>query len=327
MLEEHSYTTPRQSSKISLHEGLINEQIRVESEYLEYMEKLKNTVVSVSLSKDVQKLRRANLRKKFFKSRKADAAQSTVRYATYTVRQKNDDITVRPIYETFKSKIFWDKLLQIMAKQALISTNELKSALHPSGGEKFTEIINIFLKDAGLSNLENPGYFNEFSMLGEDIILYWNVVLKKCSSSVRKTIGSTQCVRGIFTAEIDRRNSVRDFARNWQQREVHIGGVDTEFGLIKGTSNDSFIEAYWPPTQYSNSELGQNINQFLIDRGTRFFRMGDQLALISKSQVIPSAILVSKVDVTASANFPYFIISLILLSVSSLLSIFYLIKY
>ena len=79
MLEDHDYTTPRQSSKISLHEGLINEQIRVESEYLEYMEKLKNTVVSVSLSKDVQKLRRANLRKKFFKSRKADVAQSTVR--------------------------------------------------------------------------------------------------------------------------------------------------------------------------------------------------------------------------------------------------------
>ena len=128
MLEDHNYTTPIQSSKISVHEGLINEQIRVESEYLKYMEKLKNTVVSVSLSKDVQKLRRANLRKKFFNSRKADAAQSTIRYATYTVKQKNNDITVRPIYETFKSKIFWDKLLQIMAKQVLISTNEMNSA-------------------------------------------------------------------------------------------------------------------------------------------------------------------------------------------------------
>ena len=325
--EDHNFTNPRESDKISLHEGLINEQIRVESEYLKYVEKLKNTVVSVSLSKDVQKLRRANLRKKFFKSRKADAAQSTVRYATYTVKQKNNEITVRPIYETFKSKIFWDKLLQIMAKQALISTNEMKTALHPSGSEKFTEIINIFLKDAGLGNLENPGYFNEFSMLGEDIIFYWNVVLKKCSSSIRKTIGSTQCVRGIFTAEIDRSNSVRDFARNWQQREVQIGGINTEFGHIKGTSNHSFIEAYWPPTQHSNSELGQNVNQFLIDRGSRFFREGNKLALISKSHVLPNAILVSKVDVNVSTNFPYIIISLILLSVSSLLSIFYLIKY
>ena len=208
MLEDHNYTTPIQSSKISVHEGLINEQIRVESEYLKYMEKLKNTV-TVSL-RSVQKLRRANLRKKFLTHEKQMLPQSTVRYATYTVKQKNNDITVRPIYETFKSKIFWDKLLQIMAKQALISTNEMKSALNPSGGEKFTEIINIFLRDAGLSNLENPGYFNEFSMLGEDIILYWNVVLKKCSSSVRKTIEvlnaleefSLQKLTGVILSEI-----------------------------------------------------------------------------------------------------------------------------
>ena len=40
----------------------------------------------------------------------------------------------------------------------------MKIALHPNGGEKLTEIISIFLKDAGFANLEYPGNFNEFSM-------------------------------------------------------------------------------------------------------------------------------------------------------------------
>ena len=49
---------------------------------------LKETVVSVSLSKDVQKkLRRGSLRKKYFLPRKADVSQSTLRYASYTVKK------------------------------------------------------------------------------------------------------------------------------------------------------------------------------------------------------------------------------------------------
>ena len=311
------------SSAITPHEGLLNEQIRVESEYLNYMDQLKGTVVSVSVSKDVQKLRRGSLRKKYFLPRKADVSQSTLRYASYTVKKNSSDIIVRPVYETFKSKLFWDKLLKIMARQALISTDEMKIALHSNSGEKFTEIISIFLKDAGLANLEYPGNFNEFSMLGEDILLYWDIVYKKCSSSIRKTTGRTQCVKGIFTGEIDRRNSVRDFALNWQENNNYANDIVTEFGQIERSFSKSFIEAYWPSIEHSNRDLGENINKFLKDRGSRFFKEGNKLALIRKSQVLPNTLLVSKVEISGNSNLTYSFVAFVLLILSILISLYF----
>ena len=74
-------TNHSESRVTAPHERLLNEQRRVESEYLIYLDELKQTVKSVYLSKDVQKLRRANLRKKYFHQRKADASQFTLRYA------------------------------------------------------------------------------------------------------------------------------------------------------------------------------------------------------------------------------------------------------
>ncbi|MEE2924778.1 MAG: hypothetical protein VX619_08370 [bacterium] len=311
------------NSTVTPHESLLNEQIRVESEYLNYMDQLKETVVSVSLSKDVQKLRRGSLRKKYFLPRKADVSQSTLRYASYTVKKDESDIIIRPVYETFKSKLFWDKLLKIMARQALVSTDEMKIALHPNGGEKFTEIISIFLKDAGLANLEYPGNFSEFSMLGEDILLYWDIVYKKCSSSIRKTTGSTQCVKGIFTGEIDRLNSVRDFALNWQENNNNANDIVTEFGQIKRSYSKSFIEAYWPSIEHSNRYLGENINKFLKDRGCRFFREGDKLALIRKSQILPDTLLVSKVEISGNSNLTYSFVAFLLLILSILISVYF----
>lgn len=310
-----------QGNSISPHEKLVNQQRRVEYEYSRYINELKDSVVSVSISKDVQKLRRANLRKKYFLARKADVSQSTLRYGSYTVKKKGSDVIVRPVYETYKSKILWDKLLKIMGKQALISTNEMTSSLHAGEAEKFTQIINIFLKDSGLDNIEKPANFNEFGMLGENIFLYWDIIYKKCSASVRKTTGRTKCVRGIFTGEIDRSNSVRDFALEWQQKNRELE-VTTEFGLLKKVSTETIIEAYWPSFQHSNGALGENINKFIEDRGSRFFKEGDKLALVSNSEVLPDTLLISKIEINEASNFPYTLVSLALLLMTILISFY-----
>ena len=315
------------NTRLALHDQLMTEQRRVEAEYLNYIENLKKEVISAFLSKDVQKLRRASLRKKYFRARKADRIQTTLRFAAYTVKKKGSDLTVRPVYETFKSKIFWDKLLKTLAKQAFISTSEMTATLNSSGGEKLTEIIGIFLKDAGLSDLERPGTFNEFTMLGEDTFLYWDIIYKKCNASVRRATGSKQCAKGIFLAEIDRRNSVRDFALNWQKSTATNVQVVTEFGQLERSLNQSFIEAYWPLSEHSNSTLGLNLNKFINDSGSRFFKQGDQLSLIRKSQVLPNALLVSKISAEETHHFAYLIASIVLLSVTILTSFYFILRH
>ncbi len=320
MLLKSDFAGALGDARLELHDQLMTEQRRVEAEYLNFIENHKKEVVSTFMSKDVQKLRRASLRKKYFRARKADRIQTTLRFAAYTIKKKGSDLTVRPVYETFQSKIFWDKLLKMLAKQAFISTNEMSATLNSSGGEKFTEIIGILLKDAGLSALERPGNFNEFTMLGEDSFLYWDIIYKKCNASVRRATGSKKCVKGIFVAEIDRRNSVRDFALNWQKNTNANVEVVTEFGQLERSLNQSFIEAYWPLREHSNSILGVNLNKFINDSGSRFFKQGDELSLIRKSQVLPNALLVSKIRVHETYHFAYLMTSIILLSVTILMS-------
>ena len=312
-MENISSLNFREGSNVVLHEELMTEQRRVESEYLRYMQNLKKTVVSNFLSKDVQKLRRASLRKKYFHGRKSDRLQETLRFAIYTAKKKGSRLTVRPVYETHKSKIFWDKLINMVAKQAFVLTNETSASLNVGNGEKLNEIISIFLKDAGLSNIEKPGNFNEFAMLGEDALLYWDIIYKKCSASIRRTTGSTQCVKGIFIGEIDRRNSVKDFALHWQSKTDQNSKLVTEFGQLKSVMDQSFIEAYWPLEQNSNKILGENLSKSIDDSGSRFFKQESHLNLISKSEVLPHTILVSKISTEKGLHLPFLKIAIVLL--------------
>ena len=77
-----------------------------------------------------------------------------------------------------------------------------------------------------------------------------------------------------FYAEIDRLNSVRDFALNWQKNNNNNVEVFDRIWADQESYSKSFIEAYWPSIEHSNRYLGENINKFLKDRGCRFFKRG-----------------------------------------------------
>ena len=225
------------SEKNQKYSDLIIEQARVEKAYRTYLENLRSDVVSTYQSKDVQGLRRGNLRRKYSKDRKSDSLDQTIRYFFYTVTNKHSEVLVQPVFETFKPKLLWEKLLKMMANKALNSTSESSSVENFNSNEKFSEMISVFLQGSGLGAMQQPGNFSKLDVLNEDIFVYWDIIYKRCSSSVRKSTGRTQCVKGIFLGEIDRRNSVRDFAHQWHATNADSKGLKTYFGLI-GTQDD-----------------------------------------------------------------------------------------
>lgn len=277
-----------------VHERLLLEQQRVESDYKDFVEKLKTQILSTYNSEDVQKLRRGVIRKNFSHERKSDRTESTVRYSFYTVRTQKSEIEILPVFDNYKPKLLWDKFLQMMSRKALISTAEIDSSGAGGSNEKFSEMIGVVLKDSGLAALQEPGQFGRFDLLGEDIMIYWNIIFKKCSSSIRKSSGQTQCVKGIFVGEIDRRNSVRDFAKSWLNAGQLGRPIETYFGLIDQQSGHQFVESFFPHHMDSSADMGSAIRDFLDDSSPRFYRENQHLAIVRGTAVLPHCLLLSK---------------------------------
>lgn len=273
---------------------LIIEQARIEKAYRTYLDNLRSDVVATYKSKDVQSLRRGNLRRKYSKDRKSDSLDQTIRYFFYTVTNKQSEVIVQPVFETFKPKLLWEKLLNMMANKALNSTSELSSVENLNSNEKFSEMISVFLQGSGLGAMQQPGNFSKLDVLDEDIFIYWDIIYKRCSSSVRKSTGRTQCVKGIFIGEIDRRNSVRDFAYQWQVNKADSQGLKTYFGLMDTQDGLTYVDSFMPSKIHSNAEIGDAINDLLQNSSPKSFKdKNNCLHLIRNTSVLPYSFLIT----------------------------------
>ena len=282
------------SSKIQKYDKLVIEQARVERAYRNYIENLRSDIVTTYQSKDVQSLRRGNLRKKYSKDRKSDSLNETIRYSFYTVRSKQSEVVVQPIFETFKPKLLWEKLLNMMATKALNYTSELSTVKNLEPSNKFSEMIGVFLQGSGLGEIQQPGNFSKLDVLNEDIFIYWDIIYKRCSSSVRKSTGRTQCVKGIFMGEIDRRNSVRDFAYQWQANKSDDQGLKTYFGIVGSQDGLNFVDSFIPHKIDSNFEIGTSVKNLLEDSSPRFFKdKNNILHFVRYTKILPYSFLVT----------------------------------
>jgi len=261
---------------------LLATQQLVEGEFEKYLSDLKLKVKTEFESKDLQKLSRSKVRKNYAFETKAQSQAATLRYSVYTVDARREP-GFRKVYEDFKSALVWNKIMEMLVSQALKSSGEESGDQSDSKMEKFSEMISMVMKDNGLAKIQEPGNFNEFSLFGEDTVFYWNTIMKKCPSRVRKQLGIEKCVKGLFLAEIDRKNMVRDFAQ--------LESVKGKIHALALVDKKELLELYPIETAY-HSKLADAIGRALQSDSRQYYENSKGAeSLVVFSRAIPSAML------------------------------------
>lgn len=275
---------PGGAHSIQEHPGrtLLATQQMIEGEFEKYLSSLKVKIENEFESKDVQKLSRSRVRKKFAFETKAQSQAATLRYSVYTVDSRREP-GFRKVYEDFKSALVWDKIMEMLVSQALKSSGEETGDQSDSKMEKFSEMISMVMKDNGLAKIQEPGNFNEFALFGEDTVFYWNTIMKKCPSRVRKQLGIQKCVKGLFLAEVDRKNLVRDFAQ--------MESVLEKIHALALVDKKELLELYPIESAY-HSKLAGAFGRALESDSRQYYESSEGIeSLVVFSRAIPSAML------------------------------------
>lgn len=168
---------------------------------------LKEQIQAAYASDEVQKFSRPGMRKAWATDRKEDSQNAVLRIMSASVDFRDEEIRVREVFDSHKPAAIWEKVLDMLAKEALKRSGEYRE----EGDAKLQGMVGMLMKGSGLGELTEPGQFHELSFLGAPSLFYWNTIHKRCPAAVTRETGAEECVRGLFLAEIDLLNYSRDY--------------------------------------------------------------------------------------------------------------------
>ncbi len=241
---------------IALHK-LVSEQEQLEKLFLAGLEAQKLGILSDLQSDPVQKFRRAELRKQYSHEKKEDSLNAVKRVSFFTASQKDEGFEIREVYETHKPKLVWEKILDLLAKEAFKRTGELNTE---EKSDKMGDMIGMFMKDSGLGALNDPGSFHRLNLLGQNVMFYWDILYRRCPDNVRAITGKDECVRGLFLAEIDLLNYNREFTYQYLNQP---SPYQLSLGFVKKEGSEPYFHAIHPSTQEHNDSLSKAMHESL----------------------------------------------------------------
>ena len=275
----------------SAKDGLLPKIAKVEQAFQDFLESKKKEVKKTFSETYVQKLSRSKVRKNLSFKRKGDMKDATIRYAVFTVSNKKDEVETRPVFDHFKAPLIWDKVISMMSGKALENTGEKAPGSSDGKMGKFSQMLDIVMKDSGLGKIKIPGQFATLTLMSEDVIFYWDVIHKKCPSKIRKSKGIKNCVKGLFLGEIDRKNLVRDFA-NEVAPGVLSGEDVTRIGILGKDEDQEFFSNVYPASLHSDSKFAAAFHQLISRRLPQFYQgESDRIGMILKSQTLPHSVV------------------------------------
>ncbi|MCJ8345532.1 hypothetical protein MJH12_08325, partial [bacterium] len=232
-------------------DALFEQLVQLEKNYQSFVESKKNEVLKIYQSKNVKKLRRGPLRKSYSYATKSDAKEATVRYSFYTVKESKGKLDIRAVFDDFRSKLIWERLLKLMAKEALLSNQEKVK----ESEDKMSSMISMVMKGSGISQIKNRSKFHHLELLGDNVLVFWDSIYKKCSQKKRKQLGIKNCVKGIFIGEIDLRNTVRDFYTS-ESISDNVG-----WAQYKKSKGELFLSSLYPSKDKNNIQLYSKLKE------------------------------------------------------------------
>lgn len=230
--------------------NLMSKLVQIEKDYSNFIETKKLEISKVYKSKEVQKLKRGPLRKLYSYETKADSRQSTLRFSFYTVKETKGKLETRGVFDDFRSKMLWDRLLKVMAKEAFLANGEQVK----ESEDKMNSMISMVMKDSGLSQIQNRSEFHHLELLGDNVLVFWDTIYKRCSQKKRKELGIKNCVKGLFIGEIDLRNTVRDFY-------ISKSTDDLGWAEYKKSKGKVILNHLYPSSESNNLQLYSKLSE------------------------------------------------------------------
>ncbi|PCJ17874.1 MAG: hypothetical protein COB02_12465 [Candidatus Cloacimonadota bacterium] len=275
---------PKENTRIKSKKSLYQRLFIIEEQYHEFIEKKKKEVIDVYNSKNVQKLRRGPLRKSYSFEAKSDSKESTIRFSFYTVKQNKNKLEMRAVFDDFRSKLIWDRLLKVMAKEALKSNKEEVK----QSNDKMSSMISMVMKGSGLSQIKNRSQFHHLQFMGDDVLIFWDSIYKKCSQKKRKLFGIKKCVKGIFIGEIDLRNTVRDFYRD------EINNKNIGWAQYRKNKKSIYLSNLFPSDEQNNVILYEKLKESYKMGVPLTFKIKENKFLVYPSQKQSGSIIYLK---------------------------------
>ncbi|MBW7876891.1 MAG: hypothetical protein H3C47_13000 [Candidatus Cloacimonetes bacterium] len=264
---------------------LLSEQEALEKNFLLGLETYKQEILADLKSDSVQKFRRAELRKQYSFDKKEDAQNAVKRVSFFTASQKEDGFEIREVYETHKPKLVWEKILDLLAKEAFKRTRELNTE---EKADKMGDMIGMFMKDSGLGALNDPGSFHRLNLLGQNVIFFWDILYRRCPDNIRSVTGQDECVRGLFLAEIDLLNYNREFTYlNLNQPSKN----QLTLGFFKKEGAELNYHAIHPTEREKNQSLADAMHESLKLEAPILREDKEEIHLIWPSHNFTSSIL------------------------------------
>jgi hypothetical protein len=252
-----------------------------EKQYADYFEKIKQQVKDTYGESFVQRLSRPQLRRNFGFERQEDLNNAALRFHFYAVTTRGGETDVRPVYDDFKPKLLWDKVLELLINRAFEITGE-KTGKNEDD-DKMSGMISMVMKGSGLGDIKEPACFVDLNLMGEGSLLYWDILYRRCPASVENAIDREKCVRGLFVAEIDRKNLIRDFYLSQIEQQPEKKAGDFILGFIAREEGRSYVEALYPEDESNNAELGQAFSELLKYRLPVFYGDDKRPSLLIES--------------------------------------------
>lgn len=249
-----------------------------ELRYADYLMATKKLVQDTYQSDAVQKLSRPQLRKEFSFANQEELNNVALRFHFYAVTKKDNDLDVRAVYDDFKPKMLWEKVLDLLVTQAFEITGE--KSPKKDGDDKTSALIAMVMKGSGLAEIKEPGCFIDLNLMGESQLLYWDVLYRKCPASVEQVLDRQKCVRGIFVAEIDQKNLIRDFFLSSAAKNQTSNFT---LAFLAQEENLSYVEALYPENKAGDELLGQAFLELFRYRTPVFYGLPEQPQLLIES--------------------------------------------
>ncbi len=232
---------------------------------------LKEQIRQAYISDEVQKFSRPGMRKAWAADRKEDSQNSVLRIMSASVDFRDGEVRVREVFDSHKPAAIWEKVLDMLAKEALKRSREYRE----EGDAKLQGMVGMLMKGSGLGELTEPGQFHELSFLGSPSLFYWNVIHKRCPAAVTRGTGAEECVRGLFLAEIDLLNYSRDYFAS-------RSAIQDDLGRAAVFSDpDGNILQLFPFREEHNADLAEAFRRALLLR-TAVLEEGERFSVLAR---------------------------------------------
>jgi hypothetical protein len=264
-----------------------------EKGFMRWNLKGRKAVREVAQEPMVQKLIRPKIRKRFARDRRSDWQNLSKRFSVYTVRNSKGQLKVRPVFEDYRPRLLWEKVLEMLASRALEISGELNSGAN-GGSTKMQELAALVLKGTGLSKIQEPASFTSLDLLGEQTLFYWDILYRRCPQKIRMNKGLVRCVKGLFLAELSPRLMLRDY---WEQKIPHSENFfySIIFSNSMVFSNESrskpSVEALFPWTLHSSFPYAKALGNLGSLGLPEFFEDQDSLCIVAPLKAVKGAFI------------------------------------